>query len=144
MICLNCTQYMGYENGKIQITELVLHSEIHELDSHHFPKVCRFNICENVEFLSLLRNIKHQIFYHTFVGRQIFSYIELLYGAKPKFLSSGINGQDFVTNSILMVRSQLSTLVKSKNLSVGQKNLKKKIWYNLHWIQGRKRVRWGM
>ena len=116
MICLNCTQDMGDVNGKIQVTELVLHIEI--------SKVSRFNICENVEFLSLLRYIKHQIFYHTFVGRQIFSYIELLYGAKPKFLSAGLNVQDFVTDSIFTVRPQLSTSIKSKNLSVGQKNLK--------------------
>ena len=114
MICLSCTQDMGDEKGNIQITELVLHSEIHELDSHEFPAVCRFSICKNIEFLSLLRYVKHQIYYHTVVGRQIFAYIELLYGAKSKFLSASINCQDFIPDSIFTVRPQLSTSVKSK------------------------------
>ena len=90
------------------------------LGAGHSLRSTLINICENVEFLSLLRYIKHQIFYHTFVGRQIFSYIELLYGAKLKFLSTAINGQDFVTDSIFTVGPQLSTSVKSKNLSIGQ------------------------
>ena len=117
IICLSCSQEMGDKEGNTQITELYLHSEIHELDKHDFPAVCRFKKfkdCRDIEFLSLLRYVKHQIYNHTFVGRQIFAYIELLYGAKSKYLSASINNQDFVEDNVFTVRPKLSMSFKAK------------------------------